>query len=422
MIDQEKQRKSNIILITGVIFNFSIGILYAWGELKKHLMLPVEEGGWGWTSSQAGLPYTIAAICFAVAVLIGGRIQDKVGPRWVLTTGGTFVGLGLILSSLVGNSPSGFALCFGIITGFGIGLGISSITPPALKWFHPGKKGFVSGFVLGGFGMGAVFYAPLVAALLACFSAKYGYDAAVGKTLLYLGIAIMIISVSFAQFIRNPPAGYIPVVPKNIKRSAVRILPSIDYTWREMVKTNRFYLMSILLLFSTTVGLMVIGNTSKIANVQIGITDTAFLLSLMAIMNGTGRVVGGIISDKIGRTNTLLIVIILQLFNMIGFVFYQNLAGLLIGIIVTGFCYGSILSIIPSMTADQFGIKNYGVNYGIVCIFWGLAGFVAPLFTDHFFDMYGNFIISYIICAALMPIMIFVIFLLKKEVAKVSEG
>jgi len=416
MTDMEKQKRATAILVAGTFFNLSIGVLYIWGELKKIFMTPQEHGGWGWSSAEAGLPYTLAIVFFAIGVLTGGRIQDKIGPRWVVTSGGFLVGLGLILSSLVGNNPMGVALCYGIITGLGIGIGYSSVTPPALKWFHASKKGMVSGFTIGGFGFAAIFYAPLVAFMLSRFALQADHGFAIGKTFLYLGGAVMAISMTVAQFVKNPPADHVPVSPKNFKQAAVK--PSINFSWKEMIKTRQFFLISFLFLFSATVGLMIIGNTSKIAKIQAGITNTALLLSLLALMNGIGRLFGGILSDKIGRTNTLFLVLAIQMFNMVGFMFYTNLAGIIIGVIFAGLCFGTLLTVFPSMTADQFGLKNYGVNYGIVYLFWGLAGVVAPVFADHIFDLRGNFDMAYIVCAAMMPILILVNFLLKREIKK----
>ncbi|MDR0436667.1 MAG: MFS transporter, partial [Bacteroidales bacterium] len=203
----ETQKKANIILIAGVLFNLSIGVLYAWSVIKTKLI-----DDWNWTSSEAGLPYTIAIVSFALAAFFGGRMQDKIGPRKVVTCGGILVGLGLIISGLVGNSyPLGIALGFGVVTGAGIGLGYSSVLPPAIKWFHPSKKGLVGGLIVGGFGVAAVYFAPVANVLLN----KFGIE----TTLMILGIATIVISTPIAQLIKNPPAGYVPPTPANLKES-----------------------------------------------------------------------------------------------------------------------------------------------------------------------------------------------------------
>jgi len=416
MQTQEAQKKANVILVACVLFNLSIGVLYAWSVIKSRLTLPVDGGGWGWTASQAGLPYTIAIVCWAIGLLIGGRVQDKIGPRWVVTAGGIMVGIGLILSGLVGNNVAGVNLCYGVIMGLGIGFGYGCVTPPALKWFHPSKKGLVSGLIVGGFGLAAAFYAPITNMLLDSFGIE--------QTMIVLGVSVVVITTPIAQLIKNPPAGYAPPVPEKMKQAAAKSASDADFTWREMVKTKRFYLMCFMFLFSASVGLMVIGNMTKIATSQVGITDTAFLailVSFLAVTNSSGRVLGGLMSDKIGRLNALFVVFILQAFNMVGFAYYQSLLLLIFGIIVVGFSYGTLMSVFPSLTADLYGLKNYGANYGVVYLFWGFAGVVAPVIADYLFDIYGNFNIAYRICAGMMFAMVAINYLLKLDIASLKK-
>jgi len=405
----ESNKKANLILLAGVLFNLSIGVLYAWSVLKTKLTAPISDGGWGWSSTEAGLPYTIAIVFFAIGLLVGGRIQDKIGPRWVVTTGGALIGLGMILSGQVGNSVMGITICFGFITGTGIGLGYGCVSPPALKWFHPSKKGLVSGLIVGGFGIAPVYFAPTMNVLLN----NYGIE----KSLLFMGIAVTVISIPIAQLIKNPPAGYTPPAPVNLKQNATT-KASADVTWRKMIKTKQFYLLFTMFLLSASVGLMIIGNMSKIAKTQIGITDTALLailVSFLAITNTAGRVLGGLMSDKIGRVNALFVVFALQMLNMAGFALYQNLPALIIGIILVGFCYGTLLSVFPSITADLYGLKNYGTNYGVLYLAWGLAGVVAPIAADIIYDINGSFNAAYIVAAVMMGLMVCVNVLFKKS-------
>jgi MFS family permease len=337
-------------------------------------------------------------------------MQDKIGPRWVITCGGALVGFGLILSGLVGNNPLGIAICFGIITGTGMGLGYGCVTPPALKWFHPSKKGLVSGLIVGGFGIAALYLAPLANMLLSNFGIE--------KTLIILGSMATLISVPLAQFIKNPPIGYTPPTPKKLKETVTaKSTPTLDFTVTEMIKTKRFHYMFFMFLFSSSVGLMIIGNMANIAK-SIGITNTgiiAGIVGLLAVTNTFGRVLGGVMSDKIGPVNALFVVFILQALNMVGFMFYANLPMLILGIVVVGFAYGTLVSAFPSLTAGQYGLKNFGSNYGILFLSWGLSGAAAPLMADYFYGIHGNFKMAFMICAIMMTLLVFVNYLLKNN-------
>ena len=412
MNEQITKSKPAIILIAGILFNLSIGVLYAWSVLTSKLTAPIADGGYGWTGSQAGLPYSIAIITFAVAMLIGGRIQDKIGPRWVVTAGGALAGLGLVLCGLVGNSVIGITLCFGVIAATGMGFGYGCVTPPALKWFHPSKKGFISGLIVGGFGLSAVYFAPLTNALLGNFGIE--------KTLIALGAGIFVIGTCAAQFVKNPPSGYIPKAPTKIKQTAVKNTAAEDLTWKEMLGTKRFRYMFIMFLLVSSIGLMIIGNMTKIARLQADISDAALLaviVSFLALTNTLGRVVGGKMSDKIGRINALFVTFTLQMLNMAAFAFYSNLPTLFLGIIIVGFGFGTLLSVMPALCADQYGLKNFGLNYGILFLAWGFAGVIAPIIANLLYDATGSFNTAYIICAVIMGAMIYVNYLLKKEIA-----
>jgi len=418
MEQRDLRKRARVVLIAGVLFNLSIGMLYTWSIIRTHMMA-LPDGlatGWGWTSAQAGLPFTVAVAFFAIGLLIGGRIQDKIGPRWVVTAGGFLTGLGMIVSGLVGNSPVGVTVGFGVMTGIGMGFGYGCITPPALKWFHPSKKGLVSGLIVGGFGFGAVYFGPLASALLDNFGIE--------RAFLFMGIGVAVVSVPIAQFIRNPPAGYAPEKPKKISETAAKSSGGIDYTWREMVRTPRFYMMFAMFMITSSVGLMVIGNVTRIATMQAGITSPALLASLvsfMAIVNMAGRIIGGLVSDKIGQVNTLFIIFAVQIANMIGFMFYASLPALIVGITGVGLCFGALLSIFPALTAGQYGLKNYGANYGIMFLAWGLSGIAAPVLADYVYDTAGAFTAAYLICAVMMAIMLAINFLFRANAAKAKS-
>ena len=403
--------RANIILIAGLLINLSIGVLYAWSIIGTNLV-----SYFGWTSSQAGLPFQLAIVCFSFAAFFGGRIQDKIGPRWPVTCGVLLVGLGMIMSGLVGNSPLGIAIGFGVITGAGTGLAYSCILPPAIKWFHPSKKGLVSGLVVGGFGISALYFAPIAGALLNNFDLQ--------QTLMILGAVTIIIATPLAQLIKNPADGYVPPTPKDFKETAESVDTSVEYTRAEMLKTKRFYLLFPMFLFSSSVGLMIIGNIAGIAREQIyglDLTIVPMLVALLALMNAVGRVAGGFMSDKIGRVNALFVIFILQALNMVGFAFYDNLAMMIVGIIIVGFCFGTTLSVFPAITADQYGKKNFGANYGIMYFAWGFGGVVAPVIAGFLHGIHGNFHMAYIICAAMMVAMIIVNILYKRNLATLKN-
>ncbi|MFL7008774.1 OFA family MFS transporter [Enterovibrio norvegicus] len=392
----KKMNKAAGILAAGFFINMCIGILYAWSVFKQSL---VEQG---WSNADASMPYTVATICFALSLLVAGNLQDRMGPRKVLILGTVMVGLGMIVSSFA-DSPMTLLLSFGVVTGCGIGFGYACLAPAAMKWFHPSKKGLVNGLIAAGFGLAAVYLAPLTSMLINTYGIQTSF--------LILGVGILVIAVPLALTINNPPADYKPETPAGyVAKSGAA---NADMGWREMMKTPQFYSLWLMYALASSAGLMIIGNITSIAINQSDLTQVAFLVVVLAIFNSGGRVAAGILSDKIGGIKTLMIAFIMQGINMMMFATYQTEFTLMVGAAVAGVGYGTLLAVFPSITADYYGLKNYGGNYGVLYTAWGVSGFIGPVVAATAVDMTGNYVMAYTICAAMLAVAVVLSFVTK---------
>ncbi|HSB05510.1 MAG TPA: OFA family MFS transporter, partial [Thermodesulfobacteriota bacterium] len=358
-----------IVTFSGMGLNLALGVLYAWSVFGKQLTEAVDKGGFGWSKTEAALPYTVGIAFFAGMMVPAGRLQDKFGPRIVSTFGALLTGIGLIVASFA--SPGNMfpaLLGFGVMAGTGIGLGYASATPAAVKWFPPAKKGLITGIVVSGFGLASVYIAPLSKFLLG----TYG----VNSSFLILGIAFAVITFFIAQFIKNPPA---PVAASGPQKAGSSVIT--DHTWREMLKTKTFYLLWIEFACGAMAGLMIIGHLAKIVSVQSGnkIQIGFMFVALLAIFNAGGRLIAGMVSDHIGRLKTVLIVCISQAVIMFLFSKISTVPTFILGSAVVGFSYGACLSLFPSTCADYWGTKNLGLNYGILFTAWGVGGVFGPI-------------------------------------------
>ncbi len=390
-------KKGWLVTVAGIGLNLALGILYAWSMFSKQLTEAVEKGGFGWSKTQATLPYTVAIACFAVMMVPAGRLQDRFGPRIVATIGALLCGIGLVIASFGGPaSVLPAILGFGVLSGAGIGLGYASATPAAVKWFPPAKKGLITGLVVAGFGLAPVYIAPLSKYLLG----TYG----INSSFRILGIAFIIVAGIAAQFISNPAA------PATVKTANSKSVSSNDFTWREMLRTPAFYSLYIQYACAATAGLMIIGHLAKIIAVQSGNTiKIGFLfVALLAIFNASGRVVAGIVSDYIGRLITLVFVFIMQATIMAFFPQFSTISGFIIGSAMVGFNYGACLSLFPSTTADYWGTKNLGMNYGILFTAWGVGGIFGPMLAGFISDATGSYAMAYYIACGLLAFAAFV--------------
>jgi len=369
------------VVLAGLCINLMFGVLYAWSIFAASL-----SGTYGWTAVQASLPYTVAIAMFALIMLLGGRLQDAFGPRIVATAGGVLTGLGLVLSSLF-PTLAGVIVCFGVLTGAGIGLGYSATTPAAVKWFRPEQKGLIAGIVVTGFGLASLYIAPLTKYLMA----SYGMFA----TFKILGVAFGLAIVVFAQFLS------VPRTPVAAATPAARIAAGIDYTWREMLKTPQFYLLWLMFLAGSMTGLMLIGHLAKIAKLQTGANFGVALVAMIAISNALGRPVSGYVSDRIGRGRTMAILYLLQGATLALFSGFDSFLTILAGSMVITFSYGAMLSVYPSAIGDFYGTRNMGFNYAILFTAWGVAGVSGPLAAGYLLDVTGGYGAAFAICSGL---------------------
>jgi OFA family oxalate/formate antiporter-like MFS transporter len=389
-------RRGWAVTLAGMGLNLALGILYAWSVFSKQLVEAVDRGGFGWTKTQATLPYTIAIACFALMMIPAGRLQDRLGPRLVASVGGVLTGAGLVVASFASAGAVAPAVIgFGLLAGTGFGLGYAAATPAAVKWFPPEKKGLITGLVVAGFGIAPVYIAPLSKHLLG----TYGIPA----SFRILGVAFLVVATAFAQLIRNPEK---PAASLKVPAPGAAAKPKVDATWRDMLRSPMFYMLWVQYACGATAGLMIIGHMAKIVAVQSGNTiKIGFVfVALLAVFNASGRIVAGVISDYIGRVVTLGIVCIMQASAMFFFPSFTTIGGFVLGSAIVGFSYGACLSIFPAATADQWGTKNMGLNYGALFTAWGVGGVVGPMLAGRIADATGSYAGAYNIAGVLLMV------------------
>lgn len=392
------------VAFSGMGINLALGILYTWSVISKGI--PEE---WGWTQSDKSMPYAIACLIFSLVMVPAGRMQDKLSPRLVATIGGILVGAGMVIASFT-TSPLGYILGFGVLAGAGIGFGYASATPPAVKWFAAAKTGMIAGIVVSGFGLASVYAAPLTTWLIASF----GFKTAV----LLLGIAFLIVVVTLAQILKPPPKGYIPPGSEPAKKAGIGDRKE-EFLPREMLTTVQFYILWFMYACGAGAGLMIISKLAAIAKLQVNIELGFVLVAVLAVGNGGGRIVAGMLSDKIGRKATMFICFVAQavLIFLISRATSDNALGTIPAMAIIsaliGANYGANLSLFPSITKDFYGLKNFGMNYGLVFTAWGVGGFLLALLAGKMYDKHQTFAIAYYGASVLLVLAAITVFFLK---------
>lgn len=351
----------------GLGINLALGILYTWSMFKAAI-----EKEFGWKGGQLNDPYALSCLVFALTMIVAGRCQDKLGPRLTASIGGVLVGSGFLLCSST-HSYGIWLLGFGVLAGSGFGFGYSSATPPALKWFPPSKTGMIAGLVVAGFGLAPVYLAPISQYLLGHYQIQ--------KSMLILGVVFVVIVCGLAQLLVNPPTGYV-AGDRSVSGVVPKVLAS-NATPGEILRQPTFWLLWVIYFIGSGAGLMVIGSVSGMAKKSMGVEWAFVAVAVMAIGNASGRILAGSLSDRIGRRWTLCLVLFVQallMFVAIPVTASKEMPASVIVFIAAmiGANYGANLALFPSFTKDLWGLRNFGMNYGVLFTAWGAGGLVLP--------------------------------------------
>jgi OFA family oxalate/formate antiporter-like MFS transporter len=354
-----------------VLFQLALGAVYAWSvfasELKKH-------NAFALTKTQAALPFSVTIGMIFLGTYVGGRIQDRRGPRTVALTGGVIYSAGILLAAASSGKSQLWLLVlgYGVIAGFGLGIGY--IVPIAMlqKWF-PDKRGLITGIAVGGFGFGAFVTSPVAQQLVDGTRVPT-------RAFLPLGLAYLVMSIAGASFFRNPPAGY--AVPGWSPRTTGRVIEGgRDYTQGEALRTPQWYLLTGILALNVTAGIGLI-SVAKDAAIDVGGFSSAAagtLVGALALFNGGGRIFWGWLSDRIGRMSAFLGMLGLQAvcFLVLPHATSVGLFAVLAAVIYL--CYGGGFGTMPATAGDFFGLRNAGAIYGLMIVAWSAGGVLGPL-------------------------------------------
>jgi OFA family oxalate/formate antiporter-like MFS transporter len=416
-MSQTSTNKGWQVTMAGLGINLALGVLYAWSIFKGAIKSSIEKGGpdsFNWSLTSINDPYALCCLVFAFAMILAGKCQDKIGPARTALIGGLLVGSGFTMMSF-SNSYAAWVIGFGVLAGAGFGFGYAAATPPALKWFSSTKTGVIAGTVVAGFGLAPVYIAPLASYLLG----TYGMQ----KSMLFLGIGFTALVCGLSFLLVNPPQGYVPAEPAKKDDGKPAAKPVHNANVSEMIRSPKFYLLWMNFFIGAGAGLMVIGSVAGLAKKSMG--PMAFVaVAIMAIGNAGGRVIAGILSDKIGRKATLTIMLAFQallMFAAIPVVGSGSAALLVVLATFIGFNYGTNLCLFPSFAKDYWGFKNYGLNYGTLFTAWGVGGFVMGRVSEMLNAQPGGLNKSFILAGTLLASgTVLTFFLRDKKVVEVT--
>lgn len=382
-----------ILLCTGAVYSFSV---FA-GPLSSST---------GWSMSDIMLAFAINSAIGPIPMILGGYLVDKGYVKWTISLGALLFASGFYLTGYA-NSPAMLYLTYGLMAGLGQGFAYSGALSNSLRLF-PDKRGLASGILTGGMGFAAVIASPVASNLIQQQDAFFPFRT--------IGLVYIVVIICAIFFIKAAPNGYQPAgwkAPVQTKQGPT------NKNWKQMLQSPLFYIIISMFFVGAFSGLMIASQASPIGQSMFGLSagTAALYVSLYSIANSSGRFIWGSLSDKIGRSKTLLIiysVIVLALFSL---TIVPGQFGFTLGIIGLGICFGGVMGVFPSIVMENYGPVNQGVNYGIVFTGYSLAAFFAPkVAVQMAMANNGNYSVAFYVAIALAFIgLMLTIFYMKKK-------
>jgi MFS family permease len=368
--------------------HLSIGQLYAFSVFNEPLTRVIGIGApaaQDWRLTDLGWIFSLAIVTLGFTAAFAGKWIERVGPRRALLLAAACFGGGFVLSA-IGVHTHRIALIYlgyGLIGGFGLGLGYITPVTVLIKWF-PDRRGLAAGLAIMGFGGGAMIGAPLAVALMGAF--RSDASVGVGETFLVMGLGYFVAIAAGALAIRLPPPGWKPAgwtpPPDRAQRE--------DVSPRAALGTPAFWLLWLVLCLNVAAGVGVLGQASlmiqEVFQRRVSPEAAAGFVGLLSLFNMAGRLGWSAASDRIGRRRTYFAL----LASGAALYAFAPFAGPLGGVGLFVACFALIISTFgggfaayPAYVADLFGTRHFATIYGRLLTAWATGGVLGPALINY---------------------------------------
>ena len=386
------QSRPFVMVALCLVLHICFGTVYAWSFFQSLL---VRQLGWSYTDS--AWAFSVAIFSLGVSAAWAGAMLPRYGPRRLAVIGGVMFASGYLIASLALHleSLALFYLGYGVVGGAGIGLGYVTPVATVAKWF-PHNKGLATGIVVMGFGVGALLLSKGLAPTLLALS---GGD--LTMTFLWLGIVFGCMVIPASLGLTDPPAT--ATAP-----SAASTPLAVDEgdSVKDCLRSPAFIVTWIVFFFNIAAGISVISFQSSLLQDVWSFADPtvepetlaaygAMLIAVSSMFNGAGRLLWGMVADRIGRARVFRILLASQMV-VFGVLMTERdpivFSALVCYVLL---CFGGGFAVMPSFIADVFGTKRMSSVYGAILTAWAAAGLIGPLYVGYLKDVYPDRAVMY---------------------------
>ena len=366
-----------LTLLGTIITQFALGSVYTWSLFNSSLSAKLDE-----PVSQVAFSFGLLSLGLALSSSVAGKLQERFGVKRVTMASGVLLGLGFFLTAH-SNSLMMLWLSAGLLVGLADGAGYLLTLSNCVKWF-PERKGLISAFSIGAYGLGSLGFKFIDSHLLATVGLE--------KTFIIWGAIVLVMIVFGATLMTDAP---------NHTASASNGVVENDFTLAESMRKPQYWMLAVMFLTACMSGLYVIGVAKDIAQgmVHLDVATAANAVTVISIANLSGRLVLGILSDKMSRIRVITIGQVVSLIGMEALLFAPlNATTFFAAIACVAFNFGGTITVFPSLVSEFFGLNNLAKNYGVIYLGFGIGSICGSLIAS----LFGGFYVTFCVIFALL--------------------
>ncbi|KNC95077.1 MFS transporter [Trabulsiella odontotermitis] len=366
-----------LTLFGTIVTQFALGSVYTWSLFNSSLSDKLNE-----PVSQVAFSFGLLSLGLAISSSVAGKLQERFGVKRVTMASGVLLGLGFFLTAH-SSSLMMLWLSAGILVGLADGAGYLLTLSNCVKWF-PERKGLISAFSIGAYGLGSLGFKFIDSHLLA----RVGLE----KTFIIWGAIVLVMIVFGATLMTDAP---------DQKVKTTNGVTENDFTLAESMRKPQYWMLAVMFLTACMSGLYVIGVAKDIAQgmVHLDVLTAANAVTVIAIANLSGRLVLGVLSDKIARIRVITIGQVISLIGMAALLFAPlNALSFFAAIACVAFNFGGTITVFPSLVSEFFGLNNLAKNYGVIYLGFGIGSICGSLIAS----LFGGFYVTFCVIFALL--------------------
>jgi len=379
---QNYNRTRWLTLFGTIITQFALGSVYTWslfnGQLSQKLDEPI---------SRVAFSFGLLSLGLAIASSVAGKLQDRFGVKKVTMAAGVMMAVGFALTAHSNNLIMLY-LSAGVLVGLADGAGYLMTLSNCVKWF-PERKGMISACAIGAYGLGSLGFKFICGHLLAVNSLE--------NTFIIWGVMAMVMIIIGGLMMTDAPKQ----AAQTVTCDEDNLTSSRDFTLAEAVRMPQYWMLALMFLTSCMSGLYVIGVAKDIGEgmVHLNAITAANAVTVIAIANLSGRLILGVLSDKMARIRVISMAQVISLVGMSILLFSSmNETLFFISVACVAFSFGGTITVYPSLVSDFFGLNNLTKNYGLLYLGFGIGSVMGSLIAS----VFGGFVVTFAFITVLL--------------------